>query len=230
MTDVLDLLGAERLTTASMFAVEFVDPVTDLPIRTGLKVWAEGLGQPIRTLSGRYAWNDIKPAAAAARTFVVHAISVDGSYAEFKGNITVPARGPGVTAAHLLKRVTLAATGLYPPPVGATAFAGELVTAGPPISGLKDVTVEFFCTCEGTPFLSVYSSLTDARGGFVAVLRGLDGRIPDLKDGVPAGYLRLTRGGASRFTTFLPLQPGRLVYAAALFGWDALNLAAPQLP
>ena len=63
MTDVLDLVGAERLTSASMFAVEFVDPFTDQPIRFGLRVWADGLGPPIRTISGRYAWNDNKPPA-----------------------------------------------------------------------------------------------------------------------------------------------------------------------
>lgn len=228
MTDVLDLIGDERLSTASMFAVEFVDPVTDLPIRSGLRVWADDLGQPIRTLSGRYAWNDIRPGAPGNRTFLVHAASIDGSYADFEGTITVPPRGPGVTAAQLLKRVALVPTGLYVPPAGATAFAGDLVAAGPPVSGLPGVAVAFFCVCEGTAFPSSSSARTDTRGGFVAVLRGLEGRIVDLKDGVPASYLQFTRGGTKRFTGFLPIQPGRLGYAATLFAWDDLSANAPQ--
>ena len=123
MTDVLDLVGAERLTSASMFAVELVDPFTDQPIRFGLRVWAEGLGPPIRTFSGRYAWNDNKP--PANRTISVHVNSVDGRYAEFNDDIDVPAHVPGIAPAKLLFRRPLTATGLYTPPDGATAFAGE---------------------------------------------------------------------------------------------------------
>ena len=231
MTDALDLIGAERLTSASMFAVEFVDPVTDRPIQGGLRVWADSLGPPIRTLSGRYAWTDIQP--PANRSVTIHAVSTDGAYAEFRGDIPVPAHTPGIAPATLLFHVPLVATGLYVPPQGATAFAGELVTAGPPVRGLAGIAVTLVCICEGTPFASGYVTTTDTRGGFVAVMRGLDARIPDLKDGVPAGYLSFARAGAqARFTKFLPLRPGRLVYADAPLHWDgtALSLAGPQLP
>ena len=108
--------------------------------------------------------------------------------------------------------------------------------SGTPPSGLKGVTVHLVLICEDKPVDSEYPAITDFRGGFVAIMRGLGARLPDLVDGRPAGYLRFRHPNKSeRFTkAMLPLlQHGRLVYAAGPIRWDNpdhVSPKAPQLP
>lgn len=236
MTEVLDLIGADRITRASMFALELVDPITDKPVTSGLVVTAKGLGPPIRTYSGRYAWSDNAP--PVPRVIEVNAVSTDGRYAEFNESIQVPAHLKDTKPAALLFRKLLTATGLYVPPDGATAFAGQLLagTGDPPV-GLKGVAIELVLRCERDAdghevATSKYAANSDDRGGFVAVFRGHNNRVPKLrKFGSPAGFLQFRFPNREpRFSDLLPLGMGRLVYARDRLVWDRLGLEAPELP
>jgi len=226
MTKVLKLLHEEVITSASMFAVEFTHPITGLIVRDGLRVAAEGLGKPIRTLSGRFAWNDLKE--TVERKIVVTAESTDGRFVSFRKEITVPKHIDGISPYRLLFRRRLAATGLLEPPDGVTAFSGELL-AGTPPKGMSGVKARLALR-EGEQIVpSKYISRTDDRGGFVAVMKGHDEITPARRDHDKTiiSCIVFAKAGVKRVYEIPDLRLARLVRAAAPLIWEQLKPPPP---
>jgi hypothetical protein len=221
VSKVLNLLHEEVISSAALFAIEFTHPITGLVVRDGLRVTAEGLGPPIQTYSGRFAWNEIeKP---AEREIVVTAESTDGRFALFRKEITVPKHVLGIDPNKLLFRFQLAATGLLEPPDGLTAFAGELL-AGTPPAGMSGVTVRLAWREGEWPKLSTYESKTDDRGSFVAIVKGLDEIAPALRDDRTIDCrIEFENAGVRRVYAVPDLRIARLVRATERLVWEQLR-------
>ena len=222
--------NSDRLQRRVMFAMDFRDPVTGLPVTSDLKVAAENLGPPVRALSGLFAWFDLDP--PAQREIRVTAVSVSRSFADFEEVITAPEHVPGTTAANLCMKRPLTPTGLYVPPEGMTALASWLVE-DETMAPVTDAELSLaFRHAGNQDFVSGYKALSDASGAFVAVANDLGDVQPDpappKSDADILGWLVVTRPAApSRFTGFLPLRAGRLVRIAAPLLWKDLETMSP---
>lgn len=220
----------DSLQRRVMFAMDFRDPVTRLPITEDLKVAAEGLGPPVRAPSGLFVWFDMNP--PAQRDIKVTATSTDGQFADYDEVITAPEHVTNVPASSLVMPRTLRPTGLYEPPEGMTGVAGWLVEDEKmaPLVG-AEVSLAFR-HAGNQDFVSGYKAVTDASGGFVAVANDLGDVTPD-----PApprsgsdimAWLVVTKSAPpSRFTGFLPLRSGRLTRIAAPLLWKDLETMSP---
>lgn len=220
----------DRLQRRVMFAMDFRDPVTGLPVNADLEVAAEGLGAPVRARSGLFAWFDLDP--PAAREIRVRATSRSRSFADFEEVIPTPEHVPGIPASSLVMPRVLRPTGLYRPPEGMTALAGWLVEeeGGAPVAG-AEISLAFR-HAGNQDFVSAYKAVTDAAGGFVAVANDLGDVKPDAppprSDADLLGWLAVTNGAPpARFTDFLPLRAGRLVRLAASLRWKDLEIMSP---
>jgi hypothetical protein len=220
----------DRLERRVMFAMDFRDPVTRLPVVEGLKVSAEGLGPPLRAPSGRFVWFDRDP--PAERDVRVTALSTDGRFLDFEEVITAPAHVPDIPAFDLSMARTLRPTGLYEPPEGMTGIAGWLVEDQGRIA-VTDAEVSIAFRHAGNQlFVSDYKAVTDKSGGFVAVANDLGDIVPDpAPSGSEAnilGWLVVARPAQpARFTVMLPLRAGRVARIAAPLQWKDLQTAPP---
>jgi len=220
----------DSLQRRVMFAMDFRDPVTRLPVVDGLSVAAEGLGPPVRALSGLFVWFDIDP--PAQRDIRVTATSTRGWFADYEEVIAAPEHVPDITASSLCMPRTLRPTGLYEPPEGMTGIAGWLVEdeAMAPVQG-AEVSVAFR-HAGNQDFVSGYKAITDAGGAFVAVANDLGDVQPDpappKSDADILGWLVVTRSAPpSRFTGFLPLRAGHVARIAAPLLWKDLQTMSP---
>jgi hypothetical protein len=220
----------DQLQRRVMFAMDFRDPVTRLPVTENLKVAADGLGPPVRALSGLFVWFDMDP--PAQRDIRVTAISTDGQFADYEEVITAPEHLPNIAASSLCMPRTLRPTGLYQPPEGMTGVAGWLVEDDKmaPVAG-AEVSLAFR-HAGNQDFVSGYKAVTDAGGGFVAVANDLGDVKPDpappRSDSDILAWLVVTRSAPpSRFTGFLPLRSGRLTRIAAPLFWKDLETMSP---
>jgi hypothetical protein len=225
------LRSPDRVHRRVMFGVEFIDPVTRRIVSERLKVRATGLGEPLRSPTGRFVWFDQDP--PAARPVTVTAEALDGKFTADPLAFVAPAHDPDLPPPpDLLRTVELRPTGLYDPPEGMIAVSGMLVTthgSADPVDGIE-VSIELRHG-GGSVFTSSYVAVTDARGGFVAVINDLGGTIPDLPEpptveGALTGWLRFF-DGTGHFTGLLPLRRGRRVYLAEPVEWDALAGVQP---
>ncbi len=212
-----------------MFAMDFRDPVTGLGVGD-LEVAAESLGTPIRSGSGRFAWLDLDP--PAQRHIKVTAKSRGKRFADFEEVIPVPPHWAGTKAADLLFSRRLVPSGLYEPPEGLAGAAGWLVedAALAPVQGAS-VSVAFR-HAGNQDFTSLYKSVSDSDGRFVAVANDLGDIRPEPAPPDPArpgidlgmlGWLVVGRGAQTKYSGFLPLRAGRLVRFDAPFLWSALK-------
>jgi len=222
--------NVDRFQRRVMFAMDFRDPVTRLPVTDNIKVAAAGLGPPLRARSGLFVWFDMDP--PAQREIKVTAISTNGRFADFEEVITAPEHVPDIPASSLCLPRTLRPTGLYEPPEGMTGVAGWLVEDEDraPVAG-AEVSIAFR-HAGNQEFVSGYKALTDAGGGFVAIANDLGDVIPDpappRSDSDMMGWLVVTRSAPpSRFTSFLPLRAGRLARIAAPLRWKDLQTMSP---
>jgi hypothetical protein len=219
----------DRYERRVMFAMDFRDPVTGLPVTRDLKVAAAGLGAPLRALSGLFVWHDMDP--PAQRDVKVTAVSTNGQFADYEEVITAPAHVPNTPASSLCMPRTLRPTGLYEPPEGMTGVAGWLVEDDKmaPVAG-AEISIAFR-HAGNQDFVSGYKAITDAGGGFVAVANDLGDVTPDpappKSDADILGWLVVTRSGTSRFTGFLPLRAARVVRIAAPLIWKDLQTMSP---
>ena len=220
----------DRLQRRVMFAMDFRDPITRLPVTDDLKVAAEGLGAAVRAPSGLFVWFDLDP--PARRDVHVTAISPSGRFADYEEVISAPEHVPDIPASSLLMPRTLRPTGLYEPPEGMTGVAGGLVEdeAMAPVAG-AEVAIAFR-HAGNQDFVSTYKAATDARGGFVAVANDLGDVRPDpappRSESDILAWLAVTRSAPpSRFTGFLPLRSGRLTRIAAPLLWKDLQTMSP---
>lgn len=220
----------DSLQRRVMFAMDFRDPVTRLPVTENLRVAADWLGAPVRAPSGLFVWFDMDP--PAQRDVKVTATSTDGQFADFDEVITAPEHVAGIPASSLCMPRTLRPTGLYEPPEGMTSVAGWLVEDEQlvPVAG-AEVSLAFR-HAGNQDFVSGYKAITDATGGFVAVANDLGDVKPDQpppkSDGDILAWLIVTRSSPpSRFTGFLPLRSGRLTRIAAPLLWKDLETMPP---
>jgi hypothetical protein len=220
----------DRLERRVMFAMDFRDPVTRLPVAEELKVAAEGLGPPVRAPSGLFVWFDLDP--PAQRQVKVTAISTRKRYADFEEVITAPEHVPDIPASSLVMPRALRPTGLYEPPEGMTGVAGWLVEDEHkvPVPG-AEISLAFR-HAGNQDFVSAYRAVTDSDGRFVAVANDLGDVVPDP---APAGsearilgWLEIGREGETRYSAFQPLRTARLARVAAPFLWASLDSAPPQ--
>jgi len=222
--------NVDRLQRRVMFAMDFRDPVTRLPIVEDLVVAAEGLGPPVRAPSGLFVWFDLDP--PAQREVKVTATSTRGRFAAFEEVITAPEHVPDIAASSLCMPRTLRPTGLYEPPEGLTGVAGWLVEDDD-MAPVADAEVSIaFRHAGNQDFTSGYKAVTDAGGGFVAVANDLGDVRPDpappRSDADILGWLAVTRSAPpARFTGFLPLRAGRLTRIAAPLRWKDLQTMSP---
>ena len=222
--------NVDRFQRRVMFAMDFRDPVTRLPVTEYLKVAAEGLGPPVRALSGLFVWFDMNP--PAQREVRVTAISTNGQFADYDEVISAPEHVANIPASSLCMPRTLRPTGLYEPPEGMTGVAGWLVE-DEKMAPLAGAEVSLALRHAGNQdFVSGYKAITDARGGFVAVANDLGDVQPDPappKAGSDIlAWLVVTRSAPpSRFTGFLPLRSGRLTRIAAPLFWKDLETMSP---
>jgi hypothetical protein len=206
----------------AMFAVELIDPILAAPVSEGLRVTAEGFRPPALTPSGRFAWLDRGPPTHRRIKLVVE--PTNGMFARIETMLDVPASHPDVPASDLLFRLQLDPTGLYEPPVGMSAVGGMLIEGDGSIAAVPGVSIRIrFPYAEGMEVFTVTDAgRTDARGGFIAMVRGLDRVTPDpdpeSRRGFPA-RLRLERDGEVRATDLLSLRLGRLTRLAAPLEW-----------
>jgi len=220
----------DRTQRRVMFAMDFRDPVTRLPVTQGLQVAAEGLGSPVRARSGLFVWFDLDP--PAQRQIRVTAISTSNAYLPYEEVITAPAHVPNIPASSLCMPRTLRPTGLYEPPEGLTGAAGWLVE-DEALAPVADAELAIALRHAGNQdFVSTYLAAADAAGGFVAVANDLGDVRPDpAPPGAEAnilGWLVVTRPSLPpRFTGFLPLRAGRLVRLAAPLLWKDLATQSP---
>lgn len=222
--------NSDSLQRRVMFAMDFRDPVTRLPVAADLRVAAEGLGPPVRALSGLFVWFDFDP--PAQRDIMVTATSTKGWFADYAEVIAAPEHVPDITVSSLCMPRTLQPTGLYEPPEGMTGVAGWLVEDEQmaPLAG-AEISIAFR-HAGNQDFVSGYKAITDAAGGFVAVANDLGDVQPDpappKSDADILGWLVVTRSAPpSRFTGFLPLRAGRLVRIAAPLLWKDLQTMSP---
>ena len=220
----------DRVERRVMFAMDFRDPVTRLPVTRDLQVAAEGLGPPFLARSGLFVWFDLDP--PAPREFRVTATSTKGRFADFDELIAAPEHVPDIPAASLCMPRVLRPTGLYEPPEGMNAVAGWLVEeeGGAPVVG-AEVSLAFR-HAGNQDFASTYKAVSDAGGGFVAVANDLGDVRPDpappRSDADIIGWLVVARADAPpRFTGVLPLRAGRLVRLAAPLKWKDLQTMSP---
>jgi hypothetical protein len=223
-------LSRDRLERRVMFAMDFRDPVTRLPVTRDLRVAAEGLGAPVRAPSGLFVWFDMDP--PAKRDIKVTAVCPSGRFADFEEVITAPEHVPDIPPSSLCMPRALRPTGLYEPPEGLTGVAGWLVEDDgmAPVAG-AEISIAFR-HAGNQDFVSGYKAVTDAGGGFVAVANDLGDVRPDpappRSDFEILGWLVVTRSAPpSRFTEFLPLRSGRLARIAAPFRWKDLQTMSP---
>jgi hypothetical protein len=215
----------------AMFGVEFVDPIRAAAVTEGLRVAAEGLRPPTVTPSGRFIWLDRGP--PAERRIRLRAHSVRHLFAPIETLLDVPAHYPGTAAASLLFRLNLIPTGLYEPPVGMSAVGGMLVEGDGSREPVAGASIQIrFAYAEGMEIFTVEDAgRTDPRGGFIAVLRGLDDVTPDPDPKSPRFFqaeLRLTRDGEVRVSEPLSLRLGRLIRIPAPLEWAALHRPDPD--
>jgi hypothetical protein len=220
----------DRVQRRVMFAMDFRDPVTRLPVTNDLRVAAEGLCAPIRAPSGLFVWFDLDP--PAQRDIKVTAISASGRFADYEEVITAPEHVPNIPASSLCMPRTLRPTGLYEPPEGLTGVAGWLVEdeGMAPVPG-AEISIAFR-HAGNQDFVSGYKAVTDAGGGFVAVANDLGDVRPDpappRSDSDILAWLVVTRSAPpSRFTGFLPLRAGRLTRATTPLRWKDLQTMSP---
>jgi hypothetical protein len=222
--------NTDRLQRRVMFAMDFRDPVTRLPVTGDLNVAAEGLGAPVRALSGLFVWFDMDP--PARRDIKVTAVSASGRFADYEEVITAPEHVPNIPASSLCMPRALRPTGLYEPPEGMTGVAGWLVE-DEGLAPVADAEVSIaFRHAGNQDFVSSYKAVTDAGGGFVAVANDLGDVAPDpappKSDADVLGWLVVTRSAPpSCFTGFLPLRAGRLARIAAPLRWKDLQTMSP---
>jgi hypothetical protein len=220
----------DRLERRVMFAIEFRDPVTRLPVTEELKVVAEGLAPPVRAPSGLFVWFDLDP--PAQRQIKVTAISTRKKFADFDEVIIAPEHVRDIPASSLVMPRALQPTGLYEPPEGMTGVAGWLAEDGHKVAVPGAEISLAFRHAGNQVFVSAYKAVTDADGRFVAVANDLGDVVPDP---APAGsearilgWLEIRRGGETRYSAFQPLRTARLARVAAPFFWASLDSAPPQ--
>ena len=220
----------DRTQRRVMFAMDFRDPVTRLPVTEDLRVAAAGLGAPVRARSGLFVWFDRDP--PAQREIRVTATSTTNRYFPYDEVIVAPAHVPGIPASSLCMPRMLRPTASYEPPEGMTGAAGWLVE-DEAMAPVTDAEVAIaFRHAGNQDFVSSYRAATDGAGGFVAIANDLGDIRPDpAPPGAEAsilGWLMIARPALPpRFTSFLPLRAGRLARLTAPLLWKDLPTMSP---
>jgi hypothetical protein len=220
-----------------MLALEFVDPLSGMPVTRGLKVTVQGLGAPQRVTAARFIW--LLKGEPAAQDIVVEAVSTDLRFRDLTATIAVPANDGETKPAALRKPLLLEPTGLNLPPAGMTSVGGMLIDDNDPPGGIADAKVTIQLRDIGTQtFTASYTAVSDPRGGFVAAAPDFHKAAPTpapppVPGGPPApegsvvGWLEIRKGGVTHYTAPLALRPGRLLRLPAPLQLSTLSQAPP---
>ena len=242
MTASLTLLSPDIVKRRVMVALELVDPVTGRLAGADMRISGPGFAAPSVTRAGQIVWTDPQPPLDPAdpapppdRQLAVEAVAHRGQFAPYGRTLTLPVRPKDVPPP--VYRDTLVPTGLYQTPPGRLAVAGMLidtVAARQPVAEAK-VRLWLQSRNDAAALDSNYQAISDARGGFVAVVGDLAGdtamlQKPPAPDGALVGWIAITLGATTRHSPLLPLRQGRLFQAPAPFVWAALAAAPPALP
>jgi hypothetical protein len=226
-----------------LFAVELVDPVTQLLVSQGVTVTAPDMqAKPIVSRSGRFVWlvdQDAWPAT----------IAVDPGLTPYAAHTQPapprPADILAAPAAQRLARILLRPTPAYPFDTGATVVRGTLRerTDVPNAPVVADAIVQlawhdaFWGTwTPGPPLPGELWPRTGANGEFAALLQlsAPPPAVPDLVRRLLKVRVQVTRGPATRATPdafpFLPnaadagrVPEGRLLPRDVTLGWNELT-------
>lgn len=237
MATLLHPSSYDHVVRKVMLALEFVDPLSGMPVTKGLKVTAEGLGAPQSLSATRFIW--LLSGDPEAQKLVVKAVSTDHRFRDFADTLDVPANDGDTKPHELGKRLLLTPTGLNPPPAGMTAVGGMLVDDGDPPDGIADADVEIQLRDMGTQtFTASYKAVSDLRGRFVAAAPDFHKIVPTpspppVPGEAPApersvvGWLKIEKGADIRFSGALALRPGRLLRLAAPLQLSTLSKTSP---
>lgn len=220
-TIVLD----EPLRRRVMFAVEFLDPVTQLRVTTGLRPRAKGLAGPLLNPSGRFVWRlDDPPAKRQIHIDLDIENKMYGAPAQ-PLDFEIAGNDGTVAPLDLLKRFVLTTTPLYRPPPGMSAAAGRVLSGGgsdDPLEGIE-VLLEVSHDKHTGTFTSKHVAVTDKKGEFVVALSGLEEQKldPHATDrSALDAWLVLKNGNASvGRVPFPPLRRSRLTYLTVPVKW-----------
>jgi hypothetical protein len=194
-------------------AAEIVDAVTLEPVRTDIKVTADGLKRsPTVNSSGYHVW--LEEGAAKPQRIVV-----DASRTEYADAEATPTASPQKPV-----RIELAPRYGYEFPQGATALRGTLLQsrfgARKPLAGAR-VRLQWSGDLGWVDAPTLVT--TEENGDFAAPLRFAPKDKPVVANGALIVRLRVTRQGVTRSSNQFELPRGRVTGAAAPFAWDDLN-------
>ena len=215
------LVDFDRLNRRVLFAVELIDPVTQVMVYRGVSVRAAGLeAKPIVSHSGRFVWLE-------EGTAWPEAITVDTGRLPFVPHVAVPPPRPPdlltATAEERRVRISLRPTLAYPMDDGITVIRGALFeSASPGAAAVKDARVQLAWRDEfgnwsplppspeiigpGQPPSPREQQTTDAGEFLVFVNLRPDPTLePDIdNDGFLAVRLQVTQGRATPITRVTP--------------------------
>jgi len=208
-----------------MFAVEFLDPVTQLRVTAGLRPRVNGLAPPLLGPSGCFVWRlDDPPAKRWIHIDLDIANKMYGTPKEAL-DFEIESNNGSVAAFDLLETFTLTTTSKYRPPAGMTAAAGRALLGGgsnEPLEGIE-VLLEVSHDKHTGTFTSTHVAITDKYGEFAVALNGLKQQKLDPHEtdqNALDAWLVLKNGNVSvGRLTFPPLRRGRLTYLTAPVKW-----------
>ncbi len=215
-------LAPDPVRRRVMFVLELADPLTGVLAGPAMTASAEGLGEPVMTSAGQFAWVDVDP--PAARSVRLSVASRDGQFAGFEEVLTIPARAPKVPVT--VVRRDLTATGLYLPPAGTLAVAGMLIGAADARQPIASAGVVLALAGTGGSVIRGLSATSDERGGFVAAA-GTSTTDSPLPAPPPAdhrfiGWLEVTIATIRRRSGRFTFRPARLNYLDEPLIWADL--------
>lgn len=226
-----------------LFAVELIDPITQMLMWQGITVRAAGLtSKPIISRSGRFVWLVEKDAWPGE-------ITVDPGGNPYSPHTQpAPPRPPDILEAppaQRLTRIVLRPTAAYGFETGATVVRGTLKerTDIPDATAVEGAIVQLAWQdvltngwTPGPPQAGEVWPLTGSKGEFAALLQlnAPPPADPDLDRGLLKARVQVTRSGQTRATPdnypFLPgaadagrVPEGRLLPRDVTLGWNELT-------
>lgn len=217
-------LALDPVRRRVMFVLELADPLTGALAGPAMTASAEGLGAPVMTSAGQFAWVDVDP--PAPRSVRLSVASRDGQFADFEEVLAIPARAPKVPVTVVHR--DLRATGLYVPPAGTLAVAGMLIDDSESRRPVPSAGVVL--ALAGTGGLVIRGNLSatsDARGGFVAAAGTSQSASPlpeppPAADGQFIGWLEVTIATTRKRSNRFSVRQARLNHLEQPLIWADL--------
>lgn len=231
-----ELASPDLIDRKVLLALEVFDPLAQSLVSNGLSVAAQGLGQPLINLSGRFVWLD----QGGAWPDQITVDPVDLPFVSEAVQPPAPPNLPNATAEQRRVRIVLRPTAAADFSGGVTAVRGQLFeTATAPSTPVTDATTQlawFDLHSNAWVPSSERSAPASPTGEFAVFVRLQPTTLqePDLTAGLLKVRVQVTRGGTTLATPdnypFLaaPQSAGRITEGELLardlkLGWSELS-------